>query len=66
MKIKLLQGNASNFDQNTIWDEKEMKKMEYLIDFGSYKEAFEWIIQALNDEYLDTTNNFHSYKEVKE
>ena len=64
MKIKLLQGSASNFDQNTIWDEEEMDKMEILIDFNSYKEAFEWIIQELNDESLDTTNNFHSFKEV--
>ena len=63
MKIKLLQGCASLFDQSTIWDEEEMKNMEVIIDFNNYKEAFEWLIQALNDEDLDTTNNFHSFKE---
>lgn len=66
MKIKLFQGKAlDRFDQITIWDRESQKKMEYLIDFQNYKEAFDWLIQALNDEALDTTNNFHSYGEEK-
>jgi len=66
MKILFLEGNAQHFDQNSIWDSDENKKMKKLFRFDNYKQALDWIIQSLNDEDLDVTNNFHSYRVIDE
>ena len=65
MDIKLLKGDCScgNFDQNTIWEDDTKKKMKCLMDFNGYKEAFDWLIQAINDEEIDVANSFYSYTE---
>jgi len=67
MEIRLYKGDCSlgDFDQNTIWDEETMKEMEYIDTFRSYKEAFECIIQSINDEEIDVGNSFYSFKEVE-
>ena len=64
MTIKLYEGNTHDFDQNTLYEAEE-KDLILICERNTYKEMCEEIIQMLNDEDLDTTNNFHRIIESK-
>jgi len=61
MKVKLLEGNASDVNQITI-EEIPEKKLELLYCGNSFQDVLRVLIQLMNDEDIDIINNFHTIR----
>lgn len=65
MKVKIYEGGADVCDQMTIDVMAENDQIDCIFEGKTHEEALDWLAQALNDEFLDTVNNFHTIVTIK-
>ena len=61
--VKLYEGKVELCDQMTVDEMADNGTVECIFEAETYKEVLNWIIQALNDEYLDVDNHFYTIKD---